>query len=165
MSILSNADGITRARWLLLGSLAANLCFVGAAGAVAIRYTSAVPLTTINRFYHSGAERLGYIADTLPSGDAQVMHSELRADARKVASAQADLRLAEEDLRDSLRAEPFNLTAVRIAMAEDRAARETFDQVLHDVIAAAAVKMSVLGRNKLAEWPVTRGAVTTPRGE
>jgi uncharacterized membrane protein len=154
--MLPNGEGAAHARWLLVGSLAINLCFVGAAGAMALRYSSTAPLSTVARFHHSGAERLDHLAAILPSNDAQVMRSELRADEEKVAIVQADLRLAEEDFRNSLRAEPFNLDAVRAAMATDRAARESFDLVLHDVIAAAAAKMSVAGRNKLAEWPASR---------
>jgi hypothetical protein len=45
---------------------------------------------------------------------------------------------------------------MRTAMAVSRAARENFDLVLHDVIASAAAKMSVVGRNKLADWPARR---------
>jgi uncharacterized membrane protein len=155
-------QGATHARWLLLGSLVVNLFFVGAAGAVAFRYSNNVPLTAIARFHHSGVERLTHIAENLPSSDAQVMRLELRADGRRVAAAQADLRLAEEGLRDSLRANPFSLDAVHAAMAEDRTARQNFDQVLQSVIAAAAVRMSDVGRTKLAEWPATHGDATTP---
>ena len=53
-------------------------------------------------------------------------------------------------MRDSLRAEPFDAAAVRAAMQRDQAARENYHMVLHDVLAAAAPKMSVVGRNKLA---------------
>ncbi len=74
----------------------------------------------------------------------------------KVASAQADLRLSQEDVRKSLRAEPFDADAMRTAMAENRTAHENYDQVLHDMIASAAAKMSVAGRTKLADWPAER---------
>ena len=47
MSILPGSDGGGRLRWLLLGSVALNLLFVGAAGAVAFRYSSPVPLTSV----------------------------------------------------------------------------------------------------------------------
>jgi hypothetical protein len=46
--------------------------------------------------------------------------------------------------------------AVRAAMAQDRVAHEKFELVLHDVIASAAAKMSVVGRNKLADWQPAR---------
>jgi uncharacterized membrane protein len=152
MSIFPNIEGAARARWMLLTSLALNVCFVGAAGAVAFRFTGTVPLTTVAQINHNAADRLIHIAATLPVNDAQVMRTELRADAEKVATAQADLLLAREDLRNSLRAEPFNADAMRAAMQESRAARDNFDSVLHDVIASAASRMSVVGRNKLADW-------------
>jgi uncharacterized membrane protein len=156
MSELSKAEGRGRVHWLFLGSLALNLFFVGAAGAVAFRYSSSVPLATVARIDHSLAGRLNRIAASLPSADAQIMLSQLRTDAEQVASAQADLRLSQEDVRKSLRAEPFDADAMRAAMAQNRAAHDNFDQILHDMIAAAAAKMSVVGRTKLADWPAER---------
>ncbi len=58
MSILPGSEGGGRVRWLLLGSLALNLFFVGAAGAVAFRYSSPVPLTTVAHIDHTLAGRL-----------------------------------------------------------------------------------------------------------
>lgn len=161
MISVTNMQGVARIRWLLLCSLALNLFLVGAAGAVAFRYTSAVPLSTVTRIEHNAADRLDHLAASLPATDAAVMRSELRADARRVASAQADLRLSQEEFRNSLRAEPFDRDAMRVAMTDVHAARENFDLVLHDVIAAAAVKMSVIGRNKLADWPPVRTSAVT----
>ncbi len=54
--------------WLLLGSLALNLFFVGAAGAVAFRYSSPVPLTTVARIDHNLVGRLNRVADTSAAG-------------------------------------------------------------------------------------------------
>jgi uncharacterized membrane protein len=153
MSILPRIEGGNHVRWLLLGSLALNLFFVGAAGAVAIRYSGPVPLTTIARIGHNLAARLDRVAATLPPADGDAMRVQLRADAEKVAAAQADLRLSQEAVRRSLRAEPFDAEAMRVAMTQNRSARENFDQVLHDMIAAAASGMSPVGRNKLADWP------------
>jgi uncharacterized membrane protein len=132
------------------------LFFMGAAGAVAFRYTGNVPLTTIARIDHSLASRLGRIAASLPPPDGSIMRAQLHDDAEKVATAQADLRLSQEDVRKALRMEPFDADATRAAMAENREARTNFDSVLHDMIASAAAKMSVVGRNKLAEWPAER---------
>ncbi len=143
-------------RWLLLGSLALNLIFVGAAGAVAFRYSSQVPLTAVARINHSLADRLDRIAASLPPADAELLRTQLRDEAVKVAAAQADLRLSQEDVRKSLRAQPFDPEAMRAAMAKNRAAHENFDQVLHDTIATAAAKMSTIGRVKLADWPAER---------
>ena len=161
MLIFPNFESAARVRWLLLTSLALNVLFAGAAGAVAFRYTGTVPLTHVTQIDHSVANRLDQIAATLPPADAQVMRAEFRADAVKVASAQADLRLSREELRNSLRAEPFDPSAMRTAMAANRTARDNFDQVLHDMIAAAAAKMSVVGRNKLADWPPARSSTAT----
>jgi len=156
MSVLPRSESGGRLRWLLLGSLALNLFFVGAAGAVAFRYSSPVPLTTIAHIDHSLANRLDRIAASLPPADADVLRAQLRDDAEKVASAQADLRLSQDDVRKSLRAEPFDAHAMRAAMAENRSAHDDYDQILHDMIASAAAKMSVVGRTRLADWPAER---------
>jgi uncharacterized membrane protein len=156
MSILPKTEGGIHARWLLLGSLALNLLFVGAAGAVAFRYSSPVPLTTVTRIDHGLANRFDRLAASLPPADADIMHAQLRAEAEKVASAQADLRLSQDDVRKALRAQPFDAAAMQSAMAANRTARQNFDQVLHDLIAASAANMSVMGRAKLADWPAQR---------
>jgi len=162
MTILPSIESGARVRWLLLGSMALNLFFVGAAGAVALRYTSPVPLATVALINHSMASRLDRIATSLPPADSEVMRTQLRHDAVKLAAAQADLRLSQEDVRKSLRAEPFDSAAVRLAMAESRTARDNFDQALHDTIATAAAQMSVVGRSKLADWPAEHGMVRRP---
>jgi uncharacterized membrane protein len=146
-------EGGAHVHWLLLGSLALNLLFVGAAGAVAYRYTSPVPLTTVTRLEHNLMGRLNRVADSLPEADGDAMRAELHADAVKIAAAQADLRLSQEDVRKSLRAEPFDADAMRAALAENHNAHEKVDQVIHDLLASAAGRMSVIGRAKLADWP------------
>jgi uncharacterized membrane protein len=160
MSILPNNEGAARARWLLLASLALNGCFVGAAGAVALRYTGEVPLSAITQIDHSATDRLDRLAASLPSTDAELMRSQLRADEERVAAAQADLRLAQDVVRNTLRAEPFDINALRAAMQQVQMVRENYHLVLHEVIEAAAPKMSVLGRNKLADWSAMRGNVS-----
>jgi hypothetical protein len=66
-------------------------------------------------------------------------------------------------MRKSLRAEPFDPEAMRVAMAENRTARDNFDQVLHDMIASAAARMSTVGRTKLADWRADRDNVPSLR--
>jgi hypothetical protein len=39
-------------------------------------------------------------------------------------------------------------------MAESRTAHDNVDRVVHDMIAATAPKMSVIGRVKLADWRI-----------
>jgi uncharacterized membrane protein len=163
MSILPSTEGGARLRWLLLGSLALNLFFVGAAGAVAIRYTGPVPLATVARIDHSMAGRLDRIAAKLPPSDAELLRAQLRSEAIKVAAAQADLRLAQEDVRKSLRAQPFDAEAMRTALAESHTAHDNFDQVLHDTIAAAAARMSLVGRTELADWRTEHEGAQTLR--
>ena len=162
MSILPGTEGGARLRWLLLVSLTLNLFFVGAAGAVAFRYSSPVPLATVARIDHSLASRFDRIAASLPPTDADVLHAELRNEAVKVAAAQADLRLAQDDVRKSLRAQPFDPEAMQRAMAESRTAHENMDQVLHNLITVAAPKMSVVGRTKLADWRAERASEQQP---
>jgi len=161
LSLMMKNDGVFRRHWLLPVSLALNLAFLGATGAMAFRYSNTVPLATVARIDRSATDRLDRMASALPSTDAAVMRSELRADAERVAAAQADFRLSQEHVRDVLRAEPFDLAAMRAAMAQVQAARENYHLVLHDVIEAAAVKMSGAGRNKLADWSSTRDGTTT----
>jgi uncharacterized membrane protein len=143
-------------RWLLPVSLTLNLVFAGAAGASFLRHSAAVPLEPVTHMTRGAEQRLDRIATSLPAPDAQIMRSAIRAEAAKVVAAQASLRLSQEDVRNSLRAEPFDSAAVRAAMAETSAARDNFDQVLHDLIASAAAKMSPVGRSKLAAWPPPR---------
>jgi uncharacterized membrane protein len=152
MSVFPQIESRTHAHWLLLGSLALNLFFVGAAGAVAYRYSSPIPLTTVSRIDLIG--RLNHVADTLPPGDAASLRAQLRTDEEKIVAARADLRLSRDDVRRSLRAEPFDADAMRKAMTANHAAHERFDQVIHETLASAASKMSVIGRTKLADWPV-----------
>jgi uncharacterized membrane protein len=87
MSVLPRIDDGTRVHWLLLGSLALNLFFVGAAGAVAYRYTGTVPLTQVTRIDHNLVGRLDRIAESLPPADSDVMREQLRENAIKIATA------------------------------------------------------------------------------
>ncbi len=163
MSSTSRIDGGSHWRLLLLGSLALNLFFVGAAGAVAIRYSGPAPLTTVARIDHSLAGRIDHIAAKLPPSDGELLRGQLRGEAIKVAAAQADLRLAQEDVRKSLRAQPFDADAMRAAMAESRTAHDNADRIVHDVIAATAAKMSAVGRVKLADWRIEQRTAAIAR--
>jgi uncharacterized membrane protein len=160
MFTLPKIKHAARARWLLPVSLAVNICFVGAAGAVAFRYTGEVPLSEVTQIDHGAADRLDHLAAALPSTDAQVMRSEIRADEVRVAAAQADLRLAQEEARNSLRAEPFDIDAMRTAMQQVQVARENYHLVLHKVFEAAVPKMSTVGRAQLANLSAIRGNVS-----
>jgi uncharacterized membrane protein len=157
MSAISAGAGGERAtRWLILGSLALNLFFVGAAGAYLVHQYGTTSTPTSPRLDRSVAGRIERIAATLPPADADILRATFRADTAQVETAQAALRREQDAVRGTLRAEPFNVAAMRAAMADTRAARQNFDLVLHDMVAVAASRMSVAGRNKLADWPGTR---------
>ena len=59
MSLLPKFDGAGRVRWLFVVSLALNVFFVGAAGAVAFRYSGAgaVPLSKVAQINRDVANR------------------------------------------------------------------------------------------------------------
>jgi hypothetical protein len=136
------------------------VCFVGAASAVAYRYTGDVPLPVADLISRSAGDRLDRVAAALPANDAQIMRAQVRAEEVRVAAAQADLRLAQEEARNSLRAEPFNIDAMRTAMAQVQIARESYHTVLHEVFESAAPKLSVVGRNMLANLSAIHGNVS-----
>ena len=160
MSILPKIQRSTYARWLLPISLALNVCFVGAASAVAYRYTGDVPLPAVDLIGRSAGDRLDRVAAALPANDAQIMRAQIHAEEVKVAAAQADLRLAQEEARNALRAEPFDMNAMRASMAEVQVAREKYHTVLHEVFEASAPRLSVVGRNMLANLSAIRGNVS-----
>jgi uncharacterized membrane protein len=140
-------------RWLVLASLALNLFFVGAGGALLARHYLAAPAAGPAPIDRSVAARMERLAATLPSSDADILRSEDHAKATTVDGARQAYRKAQDEVRRILRAEPFQGEAMRAAMTEQRAARQVFDQLLQDVIASAAGRMSTAGRNKLADWP------------
>ena len=135
-------------RWLLLGSLALNLFFIGVAVALAVR--GPAPAAPLDR---SVAARIERLAATLPAADADKLRAQYQANRNTVEAASSGYRAAQELVRQTLRREPFDIEVMRAAMAQTRAARQGFDQVLHAIIAAATAEMSPAGRNKLADWP------------
>lgn len=139
-------------RWLVLGSLALNLFFVGVAGALVARsYFSAPVLVTVPD--RSVASRIDRLAATLPPADGEKLRAEFRLRAATVEPARDAYRRAQDAAREILRTEPFDVGALRAAMVQTRAARQVLDEALNGVVAAAAVQMSPAGRAKLADWP------------
>ena len=150
----SAALGEDRAsRWLLLASLALNVFLVGAAGALVARHYWTAGAGAPPPLDRSVAARIERIAATLPAADADLLRTDYRANAGKVDASRDAYRQAQDDVRATLRAEPFQDDAMRAAMVKTRAARQAFDQQLQDAIASAAARMSPAGRNKLADWP------------
>ena len=152
MTIAQYAPTITRgsSRWLLLGSLALNLFFVGVAVAMAIR-APAPPAWDRNVFV-----RVEHIADTLPPADADLLRGQINANRQLIDEAQTKYHSAQDAIHAALRHEPFDVNAMRAAMAQTRAARQTFDQVIQGVFAFSAAQMSPAGRQALADWPPGR---------
>jgi len=153
MSIAQFASSSTSrdsSRWLLLGSLALNLFFVGVAVAMAIR-SPAPPAWDRNVFV-----RVERIAATLPPTDADLLRSQIVANREAIQDAQTKYETARDTIRATLRQDPFDPAAMRAAMANTRAARQTFDQTIQGVFAGLAAQMSSAGRHALADWPPGR---------
>jgi uncharacterized membrane protein len=157
MTIAQLARPITRSasRWLLLGSLALNLFFVGAAVAIVVR-APAPPSSDRNVFV-----RVERIAATLPPADADLLRGQITANRETLEDTQTKYSTAQDVIREALQQDPFNAAAMRAAMAKTRAARQNFDQAIQGVFAGAAVQMSSAGRQALADWPPGGNPQTT----
>jgi uncharacterized membrane protein len=136
------------ASWLLLGSLALNLFFIGIAAAMFIRGPEPPRVWDRNVFV-----RVERLAATLPPADAQIVRAAMDANHAAIAKTQDAYHQARDDIRETLRQDPFKVEAMRAAMVKARAARQAYDQVIQDVFADAAAKMSPAGRYALADWP------------
>jgi len=141
------------ARWILLVSLGLNLFFLSATGTLVFRHYVAERAMSAAPLDRSVGARIERLAATLPAADGEVLRGEYRANATTVDASREGYRNGQDAVRQTLRRDPFQPDAMRAAMAETRAARQTFDQLLQEVIASAAAKMSPAGRNKLADWP------------
>jgi uncharacterized membrane protein len=152
MSIAQLAPAMTRgtSRWLLLGSLALNLFFIGIAVALAIR---APAPRTWDRNVFVRVERL---AGTLPAADADILRGQIKANRDKIEDAQTKYHTSQDMIRTALRQEPFDAAVMQAVMAKSRAARQTFDQVVQGAFASSAAQMSSAGRRALADWPPGR---------
>jgi uncharacterized membrane protein len=152
MTVAQYAATTTRgsSRWLLLGSLALNLFFVGVAVAMAVR-APAPPAWDRNVFV-----RVEHIADTLPPSDADLLRGQINANRQLIDEAQTKYHSAQDSIHAALRRQPFDAEALRAAMAQTRAARQSFDQVIQGVFAFSATQMSAAGRLALADWPPNR---------
>jgi len=139
-------------RWLLLGSLALNLFFLGVAIAMAVR---APAPSYWDRNVFVRVERL---AATLPPADADILRSRINANRTAIEDAQTAYHAAQDQIHEVLRQEPFDSEAMRAAMAKTRAGRQAFDQTIQGVFAGVAAGISQTGRQALANWPPGRKA-------
>jgi uncharacterized membrane protein len=151
MTVVSTFVGDDRAsRWLVLVSLALNLFFIGAGGALLARHYLA-PAASSPSIDRSVAGRIDRLAAQLPSADGEILRAEFRAHQPQIEAARNAYRQAQDEISRILRTEPFDADAMRRAMAQARAARQVFDQVLHEHLASAAARMSAEGRTRLAD--------------
>jgi uncharacterized membrane protein len=134
-------------RWLLLGSLALNLFFIGVAAAMAVRGPASA-----SRWDPDVFVRVERLASTLPPADADLLRGAFTADHQKIADAQNAYYDARRDIHGTLRQDPFKVDDMRAAMAKMRAARQDYDREIQGVFAGAAVKMSSAGRHAVADW-------------
>jgi len=144
-------------RWLLLGSLALNLFFVGIALAMIIRapapsYWDPNVLVRIER-----------LAATLPPADAGILRNQIDANRAAIEDAQTKYHSARQHIHEVLRREPFDVEAMRAATAQTRTSRLNFDQTVQGVFADIAAKITPAGRQALANWPPGRKTVSDKR--
>ena len=144
-------------RWLLLGSLALNLFFVGVAIAMAVR---APAPSYWDRNVFVRVERL---AATLPPADGDVLRGQINANRAAIEGTQTEYHKAQDHIHEVLRQEPFDVEAMRAAMAKTRSARQAFDQTIQGVFAGIAATISPAGRVALANWPPGRKPVSDKR--
>jgi len=159
MSIAHAVPTVTygSSRWLLLGSLALNLFFVGVAVAMAIR-APAPSYWDPNVFV-----RVERLAATLPPADADILRGQINENRAVIEDMQTKYHSARQHIHDVLRQEPFDVEAMRAATAKTRAARLAFDQTVQGVFANIAAKISPDGRQALANWPPGRRPVSDKR--
>ena len=140
-------------RWLLIGSLALNLFFVGTVGALVLRHIMAPSQQAETERPRTAAARLERLAAPLPAADGETLRAAFRTRATEAESARDALNRAYERVQAALRAQPFDAAQLRAAMADARAARPLYEMVMQDILAAGAAGMSPEGRARLAEWP------------
>lgn len=158
MTLAASAPVARRStRWLLLGSLALNLFFIGAGIAMAIR--GPAPAPTWERNVFARADR---IAATLPPADAAILRELINTSRQTIDKAQTNYRAMQDEVRETLRREPFSIDELRAGMSRTRAARQEFDQMLQNAFADAAAKMSPQGRQALATWSRSRSSRSRP---
>jgi uncharacterized membrane protein len=147
-------------RWLLIGSLALNLFFIGTIGALAIRHTVAPAPPAASERSRTAAARIERLAAPLPAADAEKLRAAFRTREAATESARDNLNRAFERMQAALRAQPFDEAQLRAAMTQVRAARPVYELAMQEILVVAASEMSPAGRSKLADWP-PRPATTT----
>ena len=148
-------------RWLLVGSLALNLFFIGTIGALAVRHYVMPTQPAATERSRTAAARIERLAAPLPAADAEKLHAAFRTREAAAEGARDALNRALENLQAALRTQPFDSAQLRAALTEIRGARPVYEQVMADIYLAGAGAMSPEGRAKLADWPPPRPATNT----
>src|SRR3954470_258114 len=145
-------------RWLLIGSLALNLFFVGTLLSLPARAYLLPGQSVATERPRSAAARIERLAAPLPIADAEKLRAAFRARESAAEGARDALNKAYERAQGVLKTEPFDAAALRAALADARAARPAYDQTMQEILIAGASAMSPEGRAKLADWPPPRPA-------
>ena len=148
-------------RWLLVGSLALNLFFIGTLVSLAARHYVMPSQPAATERPRTAAARIERLAAPLPAADAEKLRTAFRARETAAEGARDALNKAYERAQAALRAEPFDPASLRAALAEARAARPAYDQIMQDILLTGASAMSSEGRGRLADWPASRPATTS----
>jgi uncharacterized membrane protein len=156
MTVLSVALQDRSSRWLLIGSLALNLFFIGTVGALAVRHYVVPVQPAATERPRTAAARIERLAAPLPPADAEKLRATFRPRAAEAEDARAALNRAFERIQTALRKEPFDPAQLRTALAEVRTTRPAYELVMQEIYLAAAGAMSPEGRAKLADWPSPR---------
>ena len=143
-------------RFLLVSSLALNLFFIGAAGALTARHYIASAAPVAAERPRTAAARIERLAQPLPAADAEKLRAAFRARVQAAEGARETLNGALDGVQAALRADPFDPAQLESAFGRVRAARPAYELAMQQTIIAAAQAMSGEGRHKLAEWPSPR---------
>ncbi len=136
-------------RAILFWSLALNLFLI--CGIVA--YVASSALYNAGSFGKGGpAHQFETLASRLPAEDASILRTEFGRKAKEIEDEHQAAHRTRDAVRQALGAEPYNAEATRQAMEQAWAAHVRLNQVLQDVIASAAKKMTQAGRSKLADF-------------
>ena len=156
MTTMSIAIQDRSSRWLLIGSLALNLFFIGTIGSLAVRHYVMAAQPAATERPRTAAARIERLAAPLPPADAEKLRATFRPRASEAEAARVALIRAFERIQAALRKEPFDPAQLRAALAEVRAMRPAYELVMQEIYLAAAGAMSPEGRAKLADWPAPR---------
>ncbi len=144
-------------RWLLLGSLALNLFFIGIAVAMVVRDPPS------RQWSPDVFVRIERLASHLPPADAQILRAAVNAHHDAIEKSHMAYRSARDDIREALREDPFKVEDMRAAVTRAGAARQAYDQVMQGVFTDAAARMTSAGRDAMADWPRKRRRNDKPR--